>query len=63
MLNENNYAVLDRGFRDMKADLELKRINVLMPALEGKRKQSTTKELNKSRYVAKIRWMLKLFPV
>jgi len=56
LLKEDDYVVLDRGFRDVKAELELKKINVLMPALKGKRKQLTTNESNESRYVTKIRW-------
>lgn len=56
LLNENDFVVLDRGFRDVKDELELKKINVLMPALKGKRKQLTTRESNESRYVTKIRW-------
>ncbi|RLU25196.1 hypothetical protein DMN91_003288 [Ooceraea biroi] len=56
LLKENDIMVLDRGFRDVKAELELKKIRVLMPALKGKRKQLTTKESNESRYVTKIRW-------
>lgn len=54
-LKENDIMILDRGFRDVKAELELKKIRVLMPALKGKRKQLTTKESNESRYVTKIR--------
>jgi len=56
LLKEDDYVVLDHGFRDVKAELELKKINVLMPALKGKHKQLTTNELNESRYVTKIRW-------
>ncbi|GAB1860852.1 SWIM-type domain-containing protein [Camponotus japonicus] len=56
LLKENDIIVLDRGFRDVKDELELKKIRVLMPALKGKRKQLTTKESNESRYVTKIRW-------
>jgi len=48
-------VILNRGFRDIKAKLELKKINVLMPALKGKPKQLTTNESNKSCYVTKIR--------
>ena len=51
LLAENDFMVLYWGFRDMKDELELKKINVLMPALEGKRKQLTTRESNDSRYV------------
>lgn len=55
LLKENDILVLDRGFRDVKDELELKKIRVLMPALKGKHKQLTTKESNESRYVTKIR--------
>ncbi|XP_018403017.1 PREDICTED: uncharacterized protein LOC108779943 [Cyphomyrmex costatus] len=58
LLEEGDYAVLDRGFRDVKNDLEDKNIKVLMPALKGKRKQLTTKESNESRFVTKLRWVV-----
>lgn len=48
--------IVDRGFRDVKAELEQKGFQVLMPALKGKRKQLTTIEANDSRLVTKIRW-------
>ncbi|KAL6431970.1 hypothetical protein ACFW04_007420 [Cataglyphis niger] len=53
---ENDILVLDRGFRDMKDKLELKKIRVLMHALKEKCKQLTTKKSNESRYVTKICW-------
>ena len=56
LLSENDFLVLNRRFRDMKNELELKKTNVLMPAVKGKRKQLTTWELNDSHYVTKIRW-------
>lgn len=56
LLKENDILVLDRGFRDVKDELELKKIRVLMPALKEKCKQLTTKESNESRYVTKICW-------
>ena len=34
----------------------LEKINVLISALKGKRKQLTTREWNYSRYMTKIRW-------
>ncbi|KMQ84444.1 hypothetical protein RF55_17732, partial [Lasius niger] len=55
-LKEGDTFVLDRGFRDIKSDLEEKKFKVLMPALKGKRKQLTTEESNQSRFVTKIRW-------
>ena len=36
LLREGDYAVLDSGFQDVKAHLEIKQINVLdVPALNG----------------------------
>ena len=54
LLAVNNFVVLDRGFRDMEDELELKKINVLMPALKAKRKR-LTRESRDLRYVTKIR--------
>jgi len=54
-LKEGDTFVLDRGFQDIKSDLEEKKFKVLMPALKGKRKQLTTEESNQSRFVTKIR--------
>ena len=51
--------VLDRGFRDLDKDLEEKNFKVLIPALKGKRRQFLTKESNQSRFVTKIRWVVK----
>lgn len=48
--------VLDRGFRDVKNELEQSGISVLMPALKGKRAQLTSAEANESRFVTKLRW-------
>ena len=56
LLQKNDYAVLDRGFRDVRAELKLRKINVLMTSLKGNRKQLTTRESNESRYVTKIHW-------
>lgn len=56
ILERNDVFVLDRGFRDVKKDLEEKHFKVLMPALKGKRKQLSTEESNQSRFVTKIRW-------
>ena len=53
---ENDFVVLDRGFRDMKDKLGLEKINILMYAFKGKRKQLTRRESNDSCYVTKIRW-------
>ena len=56
LLKENDYAVLDRSFWDVRSELELRKINVLMPSLKGNRKQLTKRESKESRYVTKIRW-------
>ena len=42
-LQENNFAVLDSGFQHIKVKLELRKIEVLIPALKGKRKQLTSR--------------------
>lgn len=39
LLKENDIIVLHRGFRDVKDELELEKIRVLIPVLKGKRKQ------------------------
>ena len=56
LLQENDYAVLDRGFRDVRPELELRKIKVLMPSLKGNHKQLTTRESNEYRYITKFRW-------
>ena len=56
LLAENDFMVLDRRFQDKIDELELKKINVLISALKGKRKQLTTRGLNDSRYVTKTGW-------
>ena len=56
LVRENDIMVLDRGFRDVRNELESKNIKVLMLALKGK--QLTTKQSNFSRYVTKIRWVV-----
>ena len=50
--------VLDRGFRNVKDALEKKGFIVLMPALKGKRKQLSTEESNKLRFVTKVPWVV-----
>lgn len=53
---ERHYVfVVDRGFRDVKKDFVDKNFKVMMPALEGKKKQLTAAEYNQSRFVTKIR--------
>ncbi|KMQ87194.1 protein disulfide-isomerase a6-like protein [Lasius niger] len=56
LMKEGDIFVLDRGFRDIKNELENRRYRVLIPAFKGKRKQLTTKESNDSRFVTKVRW-------
>ena len=41
-LKESNIFVLDRGFRDIKENLEEENFEVLVPALKGKRRQLST---------------------
>ncbi|XP_058806441.1 uncharacterized protein LOC131672915 [Phymastichus coffea] len=48
--------VLDRGFRDVKDNLESMGYKILMPALKGKQKQLTRQESNDSRFVTAVRW-------
>ena len=55
-LKEGDIFILDRGFRDIKDELEQNNFRVLMPALKGKRKQLITEESNNSRFVTKLRW-------
>ena len=59
-LTKDGVFVLDRGFRDVKKDLEDENFNVLMPALKGKRKQLTAAESNQSRFVTEIRWAVEV---
>lgn len=58
ILKEGDVFILDRGFRDVKEDLENEGFKVLMPALKGQRNQLTTKESNESRFVTKVRWVV-----
>ena len=58
LLEENDYLILDRGFRDIKNEIKTMKINVSMPAFKGNRKQLTTQESNESRYVTKLRWVV-----
>lgn len=59
LLQKGDVFILDRGFRDVKKFLESEGFVVLMPALRGKRKQLTTQEANDSRFVTKLRWVVK----
>ena len=54
-LEKYDVFVLDRGFQDVKRDLEDKNFTVLISALKGKRKQLTAAESYQSRFVTKIR--------
>ena len=58
LLVENNFVALDREFRDMKDELELKKINILMPASKGKRRHLMIREPNDSRCMTKICWAI-----
>ena len=56
LLKNGDVFVLDRGFRDVKNELESDGYKVLMPAFKGKQKQLSTEQSNESRLVTKIRW-------
>ena len=58
-LNKEYIFVLDRGFRHIKDLFKENKYKVLVLALEEKRKQLSTKDSNKLRYVTKIRWTFK----
>lgn len=55
-LRAGDFCFVDRGFRDVVGLLQQKGLNVCMPALKGNRKQLTTDEANRFRFVAKVRW-------
>ena len=58
LLKPGDIFVLDRGFRDIKEELEGKGFIVLMPAFKGKRSCLTTEESNYSRFITKLRWVV-----
>lgn len=58
ILRPGDVFVLDRGFRDVIADLEGEGYTVLMPSFKGKKNQLTTKESNYSRFVTILRWVI-----
>ena len=55
-LRRGDVCFVDRGFRDVKANLEDRGYTVHMPICKGQRKQLTAAEANASRFVTKIRW-------
>ncbi|XP_058802355.1 uncharacterized protein LOC131670634 [Phymastichus coffea] len=59
MCKEGDVFILDRGFRDVKSQLENDEYQVLMPALKGKNeKQLSAEDANKSRLVTILRWVV-----
>jgi len=58
ILKEGDVFFLDRGFRDVVSVLEERKFQVFMPALKGKEKQLSDEQLNASRFVTKIRWVV-----
>ena len=55
---ENDYFIVDRGFRDCVDFLEHMGMNVQIPAFLNGSKQHTDKESNESRLITKIRWVV-----
>ena len=55
LIKKGDSFILDRGFQDVVNLLETKGLNVIIPALKGKRSQLTITESNNSRFVTKIR--------
>ena len=55
----NGVFVIERGFRDVVKDFKEKYFKVLIPASKGKRKQLLTEQSSQSRFVTKIRWVVK----
>ena len=60
LLNEGDYWILDRGFRDSIDTLETTyKFRTMMPCfLEASQKQFTTEQANQSRLVTKSRWVV-----
>lgn len=58
ILKKGDVFIVDRGFRDVKQQLEEEGFRVLMPSLKGTRSQLTTEESNQSRLVTKLRWVI-----
>ena len=59
-LQPGNDCFADRGFRDVKGDLENMDFLVCMPICLGGNKQFTATQANESRFVTKIRWAVEL---
>ena len=55
-LQPGDDCFVDRGFRDVKGDLENMGFLVRMPLCLGGNKQFTAAQANESRFVTKIRW-------
>ncbi|CAF1115343.1 unnamed protein product [Didymodactylos carnosus] len=57
-LHEDDIIVVDRGFRDSINTIERFGFNVEMPDFLKGKKQLSCKEVNHSRCVTKVRWIL-----
>ena len=55
LLAENGFMVFDRGFWDMKDDVELKKIKVLIPAWKGNIVSAYNRTSTRAKAVAKVR--------
>lgn len=57
-LHDNDVVVVDRGFRDAVNTIKRFGFNVEMPDFLKGKKQLSCKEANRSRCVAKVRWII-----
>ena len=57
-LNDNDVVVVDHGFRDAVNTMKRFGFNVEMPDFLKGKKQLSCKEANRSRCVAKVRWII-----
>ena len=60
LLRRNEIFLVDRGFRDAVNYCTEEGYVELVPALKGKKVQRTTEEVNMSRRVTKIRWVVEV---
>ncbi|CAF2081811.1 unnamed protein product, partial [Rotaria magnacalcarata] len=57
-LKKDDIVVVDRGFRDSVHTMESLGLNVVLPPFLNGRRQFTTTEVNQSKYVTKVRWVV-----
>ncbi|CAF1493570.1 unnamed protein product, partial [Rotaria magnacalcarata] len=55
---QDDIVVVDRGFRDSVHIMESLGLNVVLPPFLNDRRQFTTTEVNQSKYVTKVRWVV-----